>query len=332
MIIFTSKLPRVWRSSNVKLVSGKLEMEAVSFVEETFISEVESIRVDVFCKNIIGNGFLFLKVYEEKEVLMDIKIHANNVSCFKKTVSFTTKEGSSVKVYIYRDKRCSGKVLIDHVAVHLNKKEEIKEEIKEEPKEEIREEIKEEIREEPKDEIREEIKEEIREDPKEEIREEIKEEVKEEAVSTFQKVKKKRFAKIIIKKEFNKQEDLNKKEESAQEPIITSVEEAPPIKEPVPQEKVTANVTVIDLNIIKDERDVFKYKNQISFGKKQLFLIKQSTDFPQDFSKYSNVLMFDNEESIIEKLKCINVKKISFKQDVKDPLLLEFLKELKREI
>jgi hypothetical protein len=297
MIIFTSKLPRVWKSSGVKLISGKLELSSFSFLEESFLPESDSFSIDIFSKNILGNGTFFLKVFEENNVILDTKIETGNICLSKKTFLVTCNELLTLKVHIYRDKRSTGKILIDRVAIHFNKKE-VK--IEKEP----------------------EVIVPIKEEEKTEVVEKIEEKTKIK--------KKKRFAKVIIKKVFIE----NKKVLVNEEPAIKKdvvIPEVPQIKEEI-KEKISASITVLDFNFAKDERDIFKYRNLINFGKKQIFFVKQSINSPQDFSKHSHVRLFEENRSIIDELKDINIKKLSFKENEIDEELLKILTELKREL
>ena len=72
-------------------------------------------------------------------------------------------------------------------------------------------------------------------------------------------------------------------------------------------------VIIIDFSEIKDERLVFKYLNQISFGRgKQLFLIKNNLEQNIDFLKYDHVTVCSTDDEVINKLLELNPEKVTF--------------------
>jgi len=87
-------------------------------------------------------------------------------------------------------------------------------------------------------------------------------------------------------------------------------------------------ITIIDFDLNRDERSIFSYLNQISFGRgRQIFFVKQSSTESIDFSKYDHVKVFFNDEDIVNELESECPKKITF---IKENLCGKLLEEIER--
>jgi hypothetical protein len=97
-----------------------------------------------------------------------------------------------------------------------------------------------------------------------------------------------------------------------------------------PKAKNNIWVHILDLSSIVEEREIFKYINQISFGRgKQTFLIKNNPEI--NLSKYDHVIICDNDGHIIIKLKDLNPNKITFSEANLSPSLLEEVQIIKNQ-
>jgi len=314
MRIFTSKLPRTWRSSGVTIKSDQLEMSNFSFVEEYFTSNSTKFNITIIGKNIIGNGAFSIAIYKESFLVWQEDFSFEGISFSKKQVEIEESSGQTFKIVISRGKRSKGRVLINQVFIYQEKKKELKIEsllINDSPDES-----------EPTYFIEKNpllIPEKIIENKESVI---IQEDIilPEPASIKKERIKRKvRYIKVRSIKE-------NVVTDNIEPPIITD--------QPSENDFIISRPTkdiwimVIDFDITNDERSIFNYLNQISFGRdKQIFFVKQSSLEPIDFSKYEHVRVFFEDIQIIESLKFEWPKKITF---LKENLQGNLLKEVER--
>ena len=313
MRIFTSKLPRTWRSSGVTVKSDQLEMSNFSFVEEYFTSNSTKFNITIIGKNIIGNGAFSIAIYKESFLVWQEDFSFEGISFSKKQVEIEESSGQTFKIVISRGKRSKGRVLINQVFIYQEKKKELKIESylaedspdENEPTYFIK-----------KDPVL--IFEEIIENKESVIKEEII--LPEPAPLKKERVKRKvRYIKVNSIKE-------NVVIDNIEPPIIT--DELPENNFIISRPIKDIWITVIDFDITNNERSIFNYLNQISFGRgKQIFFVKQSSLEPIDFSKYEYVKVFSEDIQIIESLEFEWPKKITF---LKENLQGDLLKEVER--
>jgi len=306
MIIFTNKLPRTWRSSGVFLINGKFEMSSFSFLDESISCPYNSFVINIIGKNIIGNGLFSVEVLSDNVVISSDEFRFENVYFSKKQILVTLEESINIKVIISRGKKSRGRIILDRVSIHDNSPKVIDESPV------IAKEIE---APEPESSI---------------ILPSYEPEV--EVATPIGKKKKpgKRRGRLLFS-------NVTKIaiEASAEIVIATDVSnEKSEIIEQTPEnitEVKKIAVTIIDLNVINDERDIFNFKNQISFGKDQQFLVVQSLTNPVDLSKYTHVKLFDDEAYLIEELKTLNISKLFFNKGNLKNLLLDQAEKVKRE-
>jgi hypothetical protein len=336
MRIFQNKLPRAWKSTGITIVDGQLEMSNFSFGEEIFKSTSNKFTINIIGKNIIGNGSLLIKIYKEKFLVWQEELSFKGASFSKKTVEIEEESGREFRVVLSRGRESKGKILINSVMISQQAT------IKEDPGPQIQPEV---------------IQEDeptfatAIEDNKE--KESILLNEKTEKIDTIDK-KAPSIKHIVQKKRKQKKEKITTKigAELQEEPIISSADETTAIESlttnivaqqytveleqsvlEVLEEKKKKNniwVHIIDFSTVDDERDVFKYVNQISFGRgKQIFLIKKNDDLEVDLSKYDYVNIFNENSNIEEKLVGLNPEKITFLEQNLNEELLSFVKKIK---
>ena len=312
MKIFTSKLPRAWKSSGVTVKSDQLEMSNFSFIEEYFTSNSTKFNITIIGKNIIGNGAFSISIYKELFLVWQEEFFFEGISFSKKQIEIEESVGETFRIVISRGKRSKGKILINQVFIYQEKKKELKIESylaedspdENEPTYFIK-----------KDPVL--ITEEIIENKESVIKEEII--LPEPAPVKKERVKRKaRYLKVKFIKENAPIDNM-----ACDPPAIINhllEDNARPTKD--------VWVMIIDFNITNDERSIFNYLNQISFGRdKQIFFVKQSSLEPIDFSKYEHVKVFSEDIQIIELLESEWPKKITF---LKENLQGDLLKEVER--
>lgn len=306
MIIFTNKLPRTWRSSGVSLANGKLEMSSFSFLDESINCPYNSFAINIIGKNIIGNGLFSIEVLSNNVVIFSDEFRFENVYFSKKQILITLEESINIKVIISRGKKSRGSIVLDRVSIHDNSPKVIDESLI------VAEEM---AAPEPEQSI---------------ILPSYKPEVEVAPPISQKKKPGKRRGRLL----FSNVAKIAV--EASNEIVIVTdisnekreiIEEVP---RDIPEVKKIA-VTIIDLNIINDERDIFNFKNQISFGKDQQFLVVQSLTNPVDLSKYTHVKLFDDEAYLIEELKTLNISKVFFNKGNLKNLLLDQAEKVKRE-
>jgi len=297
MIIFTNKLPRTWRSSGASLVNGKLEMSSFSFLDESINCPYHSFVINIIGKNIIGNGLFSVDVLSDNIIISSDEFRFENIYFSKKQILVSLDHCVNIKIIISRGKRSRGKIILDRVSIHDNSSEIVNKPVV--------------------------IEEAVAPPPELPVEHILEEEVKTTAIKKRSKRRGRLLfssvAKIIA--------------EPANETIVSVPKQNETIEiiaEEVPEIKKIA-VTIIDLNVINDERDIFNFKNQISFGKDQQFLVVQSLNNPIDLSKYTHVKLFDDEAYLIEELKTLNVSKLFFNKGNLKNLLLDQAQKVKME-
>ena len=306
MIIFTNKLPRTWRSSGVSLINGKLEMSSFSFLDESISCPYNSFVINIIGKNIIGNGLFSVEVLSDNVVILSDEFRFENVYFSKKQILVTLDKSISIKVIISRGKKSRGKIIIDRVSIHDNSSKVINEApvvIKEAAALETEPSV-----------IVPSYEPEIEVAPPISQKKKTGKKRGRLLFSNVAKITAETSSEIIIVADI-----LNQKNKT--------IEEVP---EDIPDVKKIA-VTIIDLNVINDERDIFNFKNQISFGKDQQFLVVQSSTNPVNFSKYTHVKLFDDEAYLIEELKTLNISKLFFNKGNLKNLLLDQAEKVKKE-
>lgn len=306
MIIFTNKLPRTWRSSGVSLINGKLEMSNFSFLDELISCPYNSFVINIIGKNIIGNGLFSVEVLSDNVVISSDEFRFENVYFSKKQILVTLGESINIKVIISRGKKSRGKITLDRVSIHDNSPKVndespvIAEEMAApEPESSI---------------ILPSYEPEIEVAPPISQKKKTGKKRGRLLFSNVAKITAEASSEIVIVADVS-----NEKSEITEETL-----------EDIPDVKKIA-VTIIDLNVINDERDIFNFKNQISFGKDQQFLVVQSLTNPVDFSKYTHVKLFDDEAYLIEELKTLNISKLFFNKGNLKNLLLDQAEKVKRE-
>jgi len=323
MRIFTTKLPRTWKSSGVTLKSDQIEMSNFSFLEDYFISSSKNFNITIIGKNIIGNGVFSVSVYKESSLVWQEEFSFMGISFSKKQIQIEDTSCERFKVVISRGKKSKGKILLNQVFIYQEKSRE------DEPKIPIVEDPPNEDEptfffEHPEIIVPDQPKEVVM-APNEEA---PKDPTPEEPTPTKKKVVK-RKAKYI-------RTVLQKEEGAAPEAHQDVIEEDPPliaeneatINEPIKRKPSDTWITIIDFDLNGDERSIFSYLNQISFGRgKQIFFVKQSSVEPIDFSKYDYVKVFFNDEDIVNKLESEWPKKITF---IKENLCGKLLEEIER--
>lgn len=313
MRIFQNKLPRSWKSTGITIVNGQMEMSNFSFGEEIFKSTSNKFTINIIGKNIIGNGSLLIKIYKEQFLVWQEELSFKGASFSKKTVEIEEESGREFRVVLSRGRESKGKILINSVMISHQAI------IKEDPVTQIQIQVTQE--DEPTFAT-------MVEDNKEKRSVLLNE--KTEKIDAAHK-KAPSIKRLVQKKRKPKKEKIPTKSgpELQEEPIVYNADEST-----IEEKKKKNNIWVhiIDFSTVEDERDVFKYINQISFGKgRQIFLIKKNDNLEVDLSKYDYVNIFNENLDIEEKLVELNPEKITFLEQNLNKELLSFVKKIKEE-
>jgi hypothetical protein len=302
MKIFQNKPSKAWKSSGVKLNGNQMEMSGFSFAEDYFKLTKDKFIINIIAKNIVGNGFLIVSVYKEQFLVWQENIYLKNTNFSKNSIEIEEQSNFEYKIVISRGRESKGKVLIDSVIINEFSLEKKKKEI---------------------DFVEEKVSPPAEDEPifsnknLKDLPKEIHNDIlnnnllkpKDTKIRLVGRIRKKKKENIEIKKD-----DETPKEEVA---LI-------PEKENLKKNNIW--VMIIDFSEIKDERLVFKYLNQISFGKgKQLFLVKNNLEQNIDFLKYEHVTVCSSNDEIINKLLDLNPEKVTFpdsnlNQDILDAI------------
>jgi hypothetical protein len=332
MKIFQNKTPRSWKSSGVLAKGSQIEMSNFSFLEEFVKTSEGKFSINIIGKNIIGNGLFSIQIYKEEFLVWKESFNFKNISFSKKTIDIEEESNQEFKIVISRGKDSKGKILIDSVSV-----------LECSPKQDLLPEKKLvlEIEDQPTFYIPESIEMPI-ETKKEELI--IEPNLESNIISTelvANKQSEEAVTKTKIKVQRQKRTNI-KKNKKIEEP--TAVLEEQIIKvgesdnkeifiEPEVQVKVKNDIWIhiLDLSLITEEREIFKYINQISFGKgKQTFLVKNNPEI--NLLKYEHVIICESDENIITKLVDLNPNKITYSETNLTPKLLESVKRIKEEL
>lgn len=325
MRIFTNKIPRSWKSSGVTVKNDQLEMSSFSFLEEYFISNSTKFNITIIGKNVVGNGLCSISIYKDAYLVWQEDLIFGGISFSKKQVQIDGSPADKFKITISRGKRSKGRLVISQVFIYQDVKKEIIEEailttdVGSEPEED-----------EPTFFLEDPPK--PLDVPEEEIK--IPEVPGKEVLKNVSPKKQKRKAKYVrtnpIVTESSNIISVENKESEATDNTV----EVDDIIE-VPEKRAIKDIwiTVIDFDATTDERDIFNYLNQISFGKeKQTFFVKQSSAEPIDFSKYDHVKVFSDNDSMVEALILEWPKKITSLKGNLNEDLFNKIEEIKNEI
>jgi len=313
MKIFQNKIPKTWKSTGITISNGQMEMSNFSFAEEFFTSTSNKFLINIIGKNIIGNGALIVSIYKDSFLVWQEEFIFKNNSFSKKTIEIEEESGKDFKIVLSRGRSSKGKLLINSVVVNQmdNRIEDKPQAISEvsQPEDEP---IFSNTIENKKDELKK---------PQEPIVE------KKKRKSPEPKVKKE----VKKKKKSPPRPRVSKKElvtDTAD--IIQEIDATPEVQvEPTRPEKNNIWIHIIDFSTISDERDIFKYINQISFGKgKQTFLIKINKDSEVNIPNYDHVSLFDENYDIKNKLIELNPNKITFTEQNLNKDLFEIIKNI----
>jgi hypothetical protein len=294
MKIFTDKLPRTWKSSGVTLKSNQIEMSNFSFLEDYFISNSKNFNITIIGKNIIGNGVFSISVYKESSLVWQEDFSFMGISFSKKQIQIKDSYCENFKIVISRGKKSKGKILLNQVFIYQEKNKEDEPTFFFENSEII---------------IQKQHKEVVIASNKVATEEPIT-----EVPTLIKKKVAKRKAKYI-KIRFQKEEVAvsESPQSPAEDDSPSTTENESTANDPAKRKPKDTWITIIDFDINNDERSVFNYLNQISFGRgRQIFFVKQSSAEPIDFSKYDYVKVFFNDEDIVNELEFEWPKKITF--------------------
>jgi hypothetical protein len=334
MKIFQNKLPKIWKSTGIKFINGQMEMSSFSFAEEFFKSTSNKFTINMIGKNIIGNGVFSIKIYKDQFLVWQEELSFKGTSFSKRTVEIEEEPDKEFKIVLSRGRESKGKILINSVMIAQEvlvlKISEPQVEVQPEQRYEptfistIEDDGPQEIilLDEKTEKI--EKKTSSRKKPSQK-----KKEPKKEVVPTN---KKSQVKKEFIASDSNDNLGINTSQSNTGAEQLVVSEEIPILE--TSKEKIKNNiwVHVIDFSTIEDERDVFKYLNQISFGRgKQIFLIKKNDDLEVDLSKYDYVNVLNENSDIKEKLIELNPEKITFLQKNLNEELFSLVKKLKDE-
>lgn len=331
MRIFTSKLPRSWKSSGVMVKSDQLEMSNFSFIEDYFISSSRSFNITIIGKNIIGNGIFSISVYKESFLVWQEEHSFMGASFSKKQIQIEESSGEKFKIVISRGKKSKGKILLNQVFIYQEKKKEVKPESNP---------VEDSLEEDEPTFFFENPKVIVNPQPEElvilpsEIPEAVpKDPIAQEPAIAKKKVRKRKakYIRTVLQREDDLVHEVPQDVIEYNPPIFT---ESPIVIDPLAKRAPSDTwVTIIDFNFNGDERSVFNYLNQISFGSgRQIFFVKQCSEEPVDFSKYDHVKVFFNDEDIVTALESEWPKKITFtKENLCSNLLVE-IERIKDEI
>jgi len=323
MRIFTTKLPRTWKSSGVALKSDQIEMSNFSFLEDYFISSSKNFNITIIGRNIIGNGVFSVSVYKESSLVWQEEFSFMGISFSKKQIQIEDTSCERFKIVISRGKKSKGKILLNQVFIYQEKSREDEPEIPivEDPPDEDEPTF---FFEHPEIIVPEQSKEvvmvsneEFPKDPTPEEPTPIKKKV----------VKRKaKYIRTVLQKEEGAVPEAHQDVIEEDTPLIAENEAT--INEPIKRKPSDTWITIIDFDLNGDERSIFSYLNQISFGRgRQIFFVKQSSVEPIDFSKYDYVKVFFNDEDIVNELESEWPKKITF---IKENLCGKLLEEIER--
>lgn len=142
----------------------------------------------------------------------------------------------------------------------------------------------------------------------------------------------------VIKKEKKPKVGLLKKRKITKIQGDTIISEEQPLEENIAIEEVREErkrnniwIHILDLSSTTDEREIFKYINQISFGKgRQTFLVKNNSEV--NLSKYEHVIICIDDDQVIFELNNLNPNKITFSEANLSLELLEKVQKIKDEI
>lgn len=303
MKIFQNKIPRLWKSSGIKFNGNQIEMSGFSFAEDYFKLTKDKFIVNITAKNIIGNGLLIVSIYKEQFLVWQENFYLKNTNFLKKSIEIEEQSNFEYKIVISRGRESKGKILIDSVTISeisLNRNDKELDLLKE--GESFF----------PEDEpifSNKNLENSLRELTKSIEIEEL----------LIEKPKKKRTLNKLVKstkKNTKTKKDLPKEDFS-----------------PIPEKEVLKKnniwVIIIDFSEIKDERLIFKYLNQISFGRgKQLFIVKNNLEQNIDFLKYDHVTVCLNDDEIINKLLELNPEKVTFPESNLNQSILDAINGL----
>jgi hypothetical protein len=295
-------------------------MSNFSFAEDYFFSKENKFIITIIGKNIIGNGLFSASVFKDNVLVWKENFSFLNISFSKKTFEIEEESKKEYKIVISRGRGCKGKILIDSISV-----------INEEAKkiENISSITEVDLGSQPEDEP-------IFTPEENKVDTIIKKEAsiiekKETSIEKKETSIDKKQLKIIRKKRVKE----NSQKENIKEKIEDKNEDNLFEKKDIPIKKIRNNtaVCVMDFSIITDERDVFKYINQISFGKgKYIFLIKNNENLDFNISSYDHAKLFSSNDLLIDELKIINPNKLVFDLNDLGHDLLEIVKKIKDEL
>jgi hypothetical protein len=334
MRIFTNKIPRSWKSSGVTVKNDQLEMSSFSFLEEYFISKSRKFNITIIGKSLMGNGLCSIAVYKGSYLVWQEDLTFDGISFSKKQIQIEESPEESFKITISRGKRSKGKLVINQVFIYQDIKKEIAKEIA------IISDIDSEHEEDEPTFFLEDISTKsstITEEKTENLNHSIIEptvliESSQKEVLPPKKQKRKaryiRVSPIVTDSLANN--PIEKTEVVLADPLL---EKEDIIEKPPKRAVKDIWITVIDFDSADNERDIFNYLNQISFGReKQTFFVKQSSTEPIDFSKYDHVKVFFNDQDIVDALIFEWPRKItSLKENLSQDLSSK-IEEIKNEI
>ena len=303
MRIFQNKIPNSWKSSGVILKNNQIEMSNFSFAEDCFFSKENKFIINIIGKNIIGNGLFSVSILKNNLLVWREDFSFLNISFSKKTLEIEEESKKEYKIIISRGKGCKGKILIDSVSIINEESKKIKDYIVVQSQQPLEDE--------PiftsSDEYQENI-------------------VKKETKALNVKKETKKIEKVPRKKRIKKELIINQEyTQDQQEELNKNIE--------IKKIRNNVAVSILDFSLIKDEKDSFKYINQISFRRgKQIFLIKNNENLNFDFSKYDYVKVFTENIEIINELEKINPNNIIFDLNNLNQELLEIVKKIKDEL
>ena len=340
MKIFQNKIPKSWKSSGVSLKNSQMEMSNFSFAEDYFKSTSNKFLITIIGKNIIGDGSFSITIYKESFVVWQEQFSFKNISFSKKTIEIEEEQDKDFRIVISRGRSAKGKILINSITINdIEKQTSIQPKIKEpEPI----------LEDEPtfivpisKTSVEAELPKVIDEQP-----------IIKKKTSTKKVAEKKKKSEPKNKKESPKTEEPKKKpratkklkesatslDDSNQTESIMPVNNvffAEDLSEPLAEEKKRNNIWIhiMDFSTINDEREIFKFINQISFGKgKQIFLIKENKELSFDVSKYEHVTLLFSDDEFETKLLELYPNKITFLESNLGENLLKIVKKAASDI
>ena len=298
-------------------------MSNFSFIEDYFIFSSKNFNITIIGKNIIGNGVFSVSVYKESSLVRREEFSFMGISFSKKQIQIEDTSCERFKIVISRGKKSKGKILLNQVFIYQEGggEDEPEKPIVEDPPDEDEPTL---FFENP------EII--VQKQPKEVVmasNEEAPKDPTPEKPTPIKKKVVKRKAKYI-RAVFQKEEDTvtEAHQDLIEEDPTLITENKATINDPIKRKPNDTWITIIDFDLNGNERSIFNYLNQISFGRgKQIFFVKQSSTEPVDFSKYDYVKVFFNDEDIVKELDSEWPKKITF---IKENLCGKLLKDIER--